>query len=167
MFHFADDFLRFLFCIETDWLTWHLPVPLVWHWWFWHVHYRNTSKWCSDSHIIFSFNHSRLPFFLARIWWPCIVIIFYALSVIPTLIAKRSMQSSLSGTTPCFEFAIFLTMGFIVCSFAYPIVLNRAEVVSPTRFFYAACDALIQLNFIFRSKPAHAFWHCVAMLLST
>lgn len=68
------------------------------------------------------------------LWWPCFVLIFYILSVIPTLIAKRSMQSSLSGTTPCFEFAIFLTMGFVVCSFALPIVLSRADVVNSKQF---------------------------------
>lgn len=73
--------------------------------------------------------------FHCRLWWPCFVIVFYVLSVVPTLIAKRSMQSSLSGTTPCFEFAIFLTMGFVVCSFALPIVLNRADVVCAAHRF--------------------------------
>lgn len=40
------------------------------------------------------------------------------------------MQSSLSGTTPCLEFSIFLTVGFVICSYGLPIVLARADVVS-------------------------------------
>lgn len=63
-------------------------------------------------------------------WWPFIVVLFYVLSVVPTLIARRTMQNSLSGTTPCFELSIFITMGFVISSFALPIVLARVGTVS-------------------------------------
>lgn len=52
------------------------------------------------------------------------------LSVIPTFLAKRSQHSMTGGTNPCLELSIFLTMGFVISSFALPIVLARASVVS-------------------------------------
>lgn len=63
-------------------------------------------------------------------WWPLSVVVFYVLSVVATLIARRTMQNSLSGTTPCFEFSIFITMGFVISSFALPIVLARVGTVN-------------------------------------
>lgn len=102
----------------------------------------------------------QMIFIFCRLWWPCFVIIFYILSVIPTLLAKRSMQSSLSGTTPCFEFAIFLTMGFVVCSFALPIVLNRADVVILPVDFEPECKFTIFFFFSFQIK----FGACILTL---
>lgn len=73
-------------------------------------------------------------FCFCSLWWPCFVILFYIFSVIPTLIIKRSMQSALFGPS-YFDLSIFLTMGFIVCSFGLPIVLARAEVVCLNHHF--------------------------------
>ena len=54
------------------------------------------------------------------------MVIFYLLSPIPTLLAKR--HSDDSSSNPCRELAWFLTTGIVVSAFALPIVLARAPV---------------------------------------
>merc|ERR1712126_740308 len=63
-----------------------------------------------------------------------LLVVFYLLSPIPTFIAKRYADDSLSSN-PCRELAWFLTTGIVVSAFALPIVLARAPVsgdVTPT-----------------------------------
>ncbi|CAH1960300.1 unnamed protein product [Acanthoscelides obtectus] len=60
------------------------------------------------------------------IWWPFFVVLFYLMSPIPTLVARRCSDPS-SATNSCMEAAIFITMGIIVSSFALPIVLARVN----------------------------------------
>ncbi|XP_026320473.1 leptin receptor gene-related protein isoform X1 [Hyposmocoma kahamanoa] len=62
-------------------------------------------------------------------WWPFFVVLFYVLCPIPTMIARRHTDTSGGTNSPCMEMAIFITMGFIVSSFALPIVLSRADVI--------------------------------------
>lgn len=62
-----------------------------------------------------------------QLWWPFFVVLFYVLSVIPTFLAKRSMN--IGANNPCLELSVFLTMGFVISSFALPIVLARASVI--------------------------------------
>ncbi|KAF4525327.1 hypothetical protein B566_EDAN013188 [Ephemera danica] len=57
-------------------------------------------------------------------WYPLFVLLFYCLSPIPTLISRRYSESGSSNA--CLEFAIFITMGFVVSAFALPIVLARS-----------------------------------------
>ena len=64
-------------------------------------------------------------------WIPFTVVIFYLISPIPTLIAKRCGEGS-SGTSPGRELACFLTTGIVVSAFALPIVLARAP-LAPTQ----------------------------------
>ncbi|XP_059060767.1 leptin receptor gene-related protein isoform X2 [Achroia grisella] len=64
-----------------------------------------------------------------KIWWPFFVVLFYVLCPIPTMIARRHSDSTGGTNSPCMEAAIFITMGFIVSSFALPIVLTRAEAI--------------------------------------
>lgn len=63
-----------------------------------------------------------------QLWWPLFVILFYVISPIPTILAKR--YAAQSQSTSCVELAVFLTMGLIVSCFALPIVLTRTGTVS-------------------------------------
>merc|ERR1711872_1077123 len=83
------------------------------HWWPWH----------SVAPLVFF--SCALPQF--NNWIPFTVVIFYLISPIPTLIAKRRGEDS-SGSNPCRELAWFLTTGIVVSAFALPIVLSRAPV---------------------------------------
>ncbi|XP_026470930.1 leptin receptor gene-related protein [Ctenocephalides felis] len=71
-----------------------------------------------------------LPHF-NKLWWPFFVVIFYILAPLPTMIAKRYSNDS-SSSNACLEFAIFITMGIVVSSFALPIVLARTPAAVPT-----------------------------------
>merc|ERR1712076_246360 len=75
--------------------------------------------------LLFLFLACALPQF--NNWYPFTVVIFYLLSPLPTLIAKRSADDS-SSSNPCRELAWFLTTGIVVSAFALPIVLARAPV---------------------------------------
>ena len=54
------------------------------------------------------------------------MVVFYLLSPIPSLIARRHSDDSASN--PCRELAYFLTTGIVMSAFALPIVLARAPV---------------------------------------
>ena len=92
-------------------------------------------------------------YFVNRI--PFTVVIFYLISPIPTLIAKRRGEDSSgyapfdkllfqckegfhpyfpSRSNPCRELAWFLTTGIVVSAFALPIVLARAPVAVSASF---------------------------------
>lgn len=60
------------------------------------------------------------------------MVLFYVFSVFPSIAHRRFEQGSFSGTSPCLELSIFITMGLVVSSFALPIVLARAATVSQT-----------------------------------
>merc|ERR1711971_381920 len=75
--------------------------------------------------LLFLFLACALPQF--NNWIPFTVVIFYLISPIPTLIAKRRGEDS-SGSNPCRELAWFLTTGIVVSALALPIVLARAPV---------------------------------------
>merc|ERR1712076_11468 len=78
--------------------------------------------------LLFLFLACALPQF--NNWYPFTVVIFYLLSPLPTLIAKRSADDS-SSSNPCRELAWFLTTGIVVSAFALPIVLARAPYTVP------------------------------------
>jgi hypothetical protein len=59
------------------------------------------------------------------------VVLFYVLSPLPTLIARRYTENSGSSSTAAYELAMFITMGFVVSSFALPIVLARSPEHEP------------------------------------
>merc|ERR1711874_309813 len=74
--------------------------------------------------LMFLFLACALPQF--NNWYPFTVIIFYLLSPIPTMLARRHSDDSASN--PCRELAYFLTTGIVISAFALPIVLSRAPV---------------------------------------
>merc|ERR1712114_145831 len=79
--------------------------------------------------LLFLFLACALPQF--NNWYPFTVVVFYLLSPIPTFIAKRYADDSLSSN-PCRELAWFLTTGIVISAFALPIVLARAPVTVVT-----------------------------------
>ncbi|XP_017045237.1 vacuolar protein sorting-associated protein 55 homolog [Drosophila ficusphila] len=65
-----------------------------------------------------------------KIFYPFFVLLFYALSVLPVFIAKRTTPGN--ETNPKSELALFLTAGMVLSAFALPIVLAHASVISWT-----------------------------------
>merc|ERR1712244_113303 len=79
--------------------------------------------------LLFLFLACALPQF--NNWYPFTVIIFYLLSPLPSMLARRHSEDSASN--PCRELAYFVTTGIVISAFALPIVLSRAPVtVTPT-----------------------------------
>merc|ERR1712111_131543 len=74
--------------------------------------------------LLFLFLACALPQF--NNWYPFTVVVFYFLSPIPSLLARRHSDDSASN--PCRELAYFLTTGIVLSAFALPIVLARAPV---------------------------------------
>jgi len=79
--------------------------------------------------LFFLFLACALPQF--NNWYPFTVVVFYLLSPIPSLIAKRYTETS-GENGQCRELAWFLTTGIVVSAFALPIVLTRAPSNTPT-----------------------------------
>lgn len=82
-----------------------------------------------------------------QVWWPFFVVLFYILSPIPTLVARRYSQDLGSGSNAGLELAIFITMGFVVSSFALPIVLARSPEAQPV-IQWGACYLTIAGNIV-------------------
>merc|ERR1712183_47658 len=74
--------------------------------------------------LMFLFLACALPQF--NNWYPFTVIIFYLLSPIPSMLARRHSDDSASN--PCRELAYFITTGIVISAFALPIVISRAPV---------------------------------------
>uniref|UniRef100_A0A1L8DK75 Putative leptin receptor protein-related protein n=1 Tax=Nyssomyia neivai TaxID=330878 RepID=A0A1L8DK75_9DIPT len=76
-----------------------------------------------------------------QLWWPLFVILFYVLSPVPTIVAKRFGQNNQS--TSCVELAVFLTMGLIVSCFALPIVLTRTGTILAGACYLTLCGNVV------------------------
>jgi len=74
--------------------------------------------------LLFLFLACALPQF--NNWYPFTVVVFYFLSPLPSLLARRHSDDAASN--PCRELAYFLTTGIVLSAFALPIVLSRAPV---------------------------------------
>ncbi|XP_046662167.1 leptin receptor gene-related protein-like isoform X2 [Homalodisca vitripennis] len=81
-----------------------------------------------------------------KVWWPFFVVVFYVLAPMPTILARRYTEHTGSSNSSI-ELAIFLTMGFVVSSFALPIVLARAPAVVPV-IQWSACYLTLAGNII-------------------
>jgi len=78
--------------------------------------------------LLFLFLACALPQF--NNWYPITVVVFYLLSPIPSLLAKRYTDTT-GENGQCREVAWFLTTGIVVSAFALPIVLSRAPGAGP------------------------------------
>ncbi|XP_075165226.1 leptin receptor gene-related protein [Haematobia irritans] len=63
-----------------------------------------------------------------KIFYPFFVLLFYVLSVIPIVLAKRLNPGS--ETNPKTEFALFITSGMVLSAFALPIVLAHTGTIT-------------------------------------
>ncbi|XP_023289146.1 leptin receptor gene-related protein [Orussus abietinus] len=82
-----------------------------------------------------------------QVWWPFFVVLFYILAPIPTILARRYTEDPANGSNPCLELAIFFTMGFVISSFALPIVLARSPVNNPV-IQWGACYLTLAGNVV-------------------
>jgi len=78
--------------------------------------------------LLFLFLACALPQF--NNWYPITVVVFYLLSPIPSLLAKRYTDTT-GENGQCRELAWFLTTGIVVSAFTLPIVLSRAPGAGP------------------------------------
>ena len=63
-------------------------------------------------------------------WWPFFVVLFYILSPLPTMLARR-YQDDMGSSNYCKELALFITSGIVISAFGLPLVLARAPASAP------------------------------------
>lgn len=94
-----------------------------------------------------------------RNWWPFFVTLFYLLSPLPTVLARR-YQDDVGSSNACKEMALFLTAGIVISAYGLPLVLARSGDPTPvvsfsnehqvTSAIHNCCDFLItQLDFYY------------------
>src|SRR6266487_4579360 len=69
-------------------------------------------------------------------WWPFAITIFYFLSPLPTMLARR-YQEDVGSSNACKELALFLTAGIVISAFGLPIVLARSPAIVPVVCIFA------------------------------
>lgn len=80
-------------------------------------------------------------------WYPFFNVIFYVLSPIPILIAKRH-SDDMSTSSVLKEVCYFLTTGIVISAFALPIVLARAPSGTETVIQWGACMMVLTCNVV-------------------
>ncbi|XP_060852610.1 leptin receptor gene-related protein isoform X1 [Rhopalosiphum padi] len=81
-------------------------------------------------------------------WWPFIVVVFYLLAPLPTMLMKRFNDYSGSGNANM-DLAVFITMGIVVSSFALPIIMARVNAIAWTACNFTLCgNIVVYLTFI-------------------
>ncbi|XP_076644212.1 leptin receptor gene-related protein [Halictus rubicundus] len=83
-----------------------------------------------------------------NVWWPFFVVLFYVLAPIPTIVIRRREEYDNGITNNSgLELAIFITMGFLISSFALPIVLARSPASGPV-IQWGACYLTLSANIV-------------------
>ncbi|XP_055374275.1 leptin receptor gene-related protein [Condylostylus longicornis] len=79
-----------------------------------------------------------------KVFWPFFVVLFHMFSVIPIYLAiRRGSDSTGSAPNACYEFALFLTAGIVLSTFAFPIVLAKAGVIIPMASYLTIAGSLV------------------------
>ncbi|XP_013398564.1 leptin receptor gene-related protein [Lingula anatina] len=85
-------------------------------------------------------------------WWPMFVLMFYALSPLPTVVARR-YADSLESSSAFVEMCIFLTTGIVVSAFGLPIILAHTSIIQ-----WAACGLVMSGNAVVFLTILGYFW---------
>ncbi|XP_050441349.1 leptin receptor gene-related protein [Adelges cooleyi] len=81
-------------------------------------------------------------------WWPFVVVVFYLLAPLPTMMMKRYNDYSGSGSANM-ELAVFITMCIVVSSFALPIIMAREVAIAWTACYFTLFgNIVVYLTFI-------------------
>ncbi|KAL5021535.1 hypothetical protein ScPMuIL_000690 [Solemya velum] len=76
-------------------------------------------------------------------WWPMFVIVFYILSPVPTVMARRLSGSLDTASSACVEMCMFLTTGIVVSAIGLPVVLAHVDVIQ-----WGACGLVLAGNVV-------------------
>ncbi|XP_064476391.1 leptin receptor gene-related protein-like [Ornithodoros turicata] len=79
-------------------------------------------------------------------WYPFFVLLFYVLSPMPSLIARRYRETG-GVSNAAQELAYFITTGIVISAFGLPIVLARSPVAEPV-IQWGACGLVLAGNIV-------------------
>lgn len=79
-------------------------------------------------------------------WYPFFVVLFYVLSPLPSLIARR-YKENVGASNAAQELAYFVTTGIIISAFGLPIVLARSPAAAPV-IQWGACGLVLAGNIV-------------------
>ncbi|KAL1423374.1 hypothetical protein MTO96_021135 [Rhipicephalus appendiculatus] len=71
-------------------------------------------------------------------WYPFFVVLFYVLSPLPTLIARR-YKEDVARSSAAQELAYFITTGIVISAFGLPLVLARSPAAPHAVIQWSAC----------------------------
>ncbi|KAL3244390.1 hypothetical protein MRX96_047195 [Rhipicephalus microplus] len=77
-------------------------------------------------------------------WYPFFVVMFYVLSPLPTLIARR-YKEDVASSSAAQELAYFITTGIVISAFGLPLVLARSPAAPHAVIQWSACG-LVDYN---------------------
>jgi hypothetical protein len=67
-------------------------------------------------------------------WWPIFVVIFYVLSPLPIVIARKCVPDMIMSdpyNNRCMELSVFLTAVIVISAYGLPVVLAHSPIQAP------------------------------------
>ncbi|KAH7935132.1 leptin receptor gene-related protein [Rhipicephalus sanguineus] len=80
-------------------------------------------------------------------WYPFFVVLFYVLSPLPTLIARR-YKEDVASSSAAQELAYFITTGIVISAFGLPLVLARSPAAPHAVIQWSACGLVLAGNVV-------------------
>lgn len=80
-------------------------------------------------------------------WYPFFVVMFYVLSPLPTLIARR-YKEDVASSSAAQELAYFITTGIVISAFGLPLVLARSPAAPHAVIQWSACGLVLAGNVV-------------------